>query len=142
MNDQTIAFLVKRRAELTGELNTLNERIQQVHADLASLDSVIHQLDPDYPLGTIRPKYRRAPTVAEHGSLSRAVLDHLRRAGEPLHSNEIAKRIMVERGLRDGDRALARAMGKRVGMALRYQRTNGIVREAGQEGTKVLWELA
>ena len=142
MNATTIAFLVNRRAEMTGEMDTLNGRIQQMHADLASLDSVIHQLDPEYPLGAIRPKYRRAETPAEHGAMSRAVLDHLRRAGEPLHANELAKRIMAERGMHAGDRALARAMVKRVGMALRYQRTNGIVREVGQDGARVLWEVA
>lgn len=142
MADTVLSALVKRRAEVLGEMDIMQGRIQQAHADLASLDSVIHQIDPEYPLGTIRPKYRRAQTTAEQGSLSRAVLDNLRRAGQPLSSVELAKRIMAERGLHAGDRALTRAMGKRVGMALRYQRTNGMVREAGQDGSRVLWEVS
>lgn len=142
MTDPTIAALVKRRAEMTGKLDRMQRDLQQLHADLASMDAVIHQLDPDYPLGAIRPKYRRAPTAGEFGSISRTVLDHLRRAGEPLAAPEIARRIVAERGLNAGDRALARAMAKRVGMALRYQRTNGLVREAPGDGRYARWEVA
>lgn len=52
---------------------------------------------------------------------------------------DIADRIMAMRGLNAGDRSLRRNMVKRVGMALRYQRTNGIVREANGPGQCVLW---
>ena len=34
-----------------------------------------------------------------------------------------------------------RQMNKRVDMALRYQRTNGMVREGVGDGTGVVWEI-
>ena len=34
-----------------------------------------------------------------------------------------------------------RQMNKRADMALRYQRTNGMVREAAGNGTGVVWEI-
>jgi len=49
-------------------------------------------------------------------------------------------RIIAERGLNVGDRGIRRNMVKRVGMALRYQRTNGMVREAAVEGSEAVWE--
>jgi hypothetical protein len=66
--------------------------------------------------------------------MSRTVLDHLSRAKEPLSIKEIAARIIAERGLNTGDPAVRRAMNKRVDMALRYQRTNRMVRELALDG--------
>jgi hypothetical protein len=102
---------------------------------------VIRQFDPEYPLATIRPKYRRAPDSAEYGAMSRTVPDILRRLARPATAPEIAEQIIAQRGLDAKDRALRRNMVKRVGMALRYQRTNGIVQELGAEGVEVLWEV-
>lgn len=111
-----------------------------MHADLASLDSVIKQIDPDYQLDAIRPRYRRTPTAGEFDSISRTVLDHLRRAGKPLSAKELGGRIIAERGLNTADPKLRRQMNKRVDMALRYQRTNGMVREVAEAGA-VAWEI-
>lgn len=135
MTDPVLAALVTRRAELTGSIHKTQSELQQMHADLASLDAVIRQIDPDYKVDTIRPRYRRAPQAGEFGSISRTVLDHLRRAGKPLSAKNLAGRIIAERGLNTGDPKLRRQMNKRVDMALRYQRTNGMVREVALEGT-------
>lgn len=142
MNQQTIASLVERRRELAGEMHTLQTRLHQIHSDLAALDDVIKQFDPEYQLETIRPKYRRAATPAETASISRAVLDTLRRSGEPMSAKAVAAAIMAERGLSMDDRALVRSMGKRVDMALRYQRTNGMVAEVGGCATQLGWQLS
>jgi hypothetical protein len=142
VTSSVVAALVQRRAELAGRIETMQGELQQLHADLACLDAVIRQFDPERDVGAIRPKYRRAPTAAEFGSISRTVLDVLRRAGEPLSAAAIADRIIAERGLNAGDRALVRSMGKRVAMALRYQRTNGMVEEAEVEGRLGMWEIA
>lgn len=141
MTDPVLAALVTRRAELTGRIHTAQGALQQMHADLASLDAVIHQIDPEYRVDTIRPRYRRAPAAGEFGSISRTVLDHLRRAGKPLSAKDLAGRIIAERGLNTGDPKLRRAMNKRVDMALRYQRTNGMVRETQGERSAVEWEI-
>jgi hypothetical protein len=142
VTDHVLAALVRRRAELSGRMKTVQGELQQMHADLASLDAVIRQLDPEYKLETIRPKYQRAAPGAEFGSISRTVLDVLRRSLAPMAAKDIAAQIIEQRGLNMGDRALARNMAKRVDMALRYQRTNGMVRETEGPGTGVVWEIS
>lgn len=141
MTDHTVVALVARRAELAGEMHTLQNRLNQIHADLSSLDDVIKQFDPDYQLATIRPRYRKQVTPGEVASISRAVLDTLRRAGEAMTAKAVAQAIMTERGLNITDRALVRSMAKRVDMALRYQRTNGMVGETMHENAGVMWLL-
>jgi hypothetical protein len=63
------------------------------------------------------------------------------RAGEPMTVKGIAETIMTERGLDKADRVLCRSMHKRVDMALRYQRTNGMVGEVEGDGVAVVWAL-
>lgn len=141
MTDSVLNALVLRRAELLGRINSAQAAIQQMHADMAALDSVIQQIDPDYRLDVIRPRYQRTPTPAEFGSISRTVLDVLRRAHEPQTAKGMAEQIIAERGLNTADPKLRRQMAKRVDMALRYQRTNGMVREVATDGA-VGWEIA
>jgi hypothetical protein len=141
MTDSVLNALVARRADLTGRIHTTQGELQQMHADLSSLDAVIRQIDPEYKIDAIRPRYRRTPSAGEFGSISRTVLDHLRRAGKPQSAKDLAGRIIAERGLNTGDPKLRRQMAKRVDMALRYQRTNGMVREAPGEGATVVWAI-
>lgn len=142
MTDHVLVALVKRRGEMAGTMHRLQGELHQLHADLAALDAVIKQIDPEYELATIRPRYRKAPSPAEFGAIGRAVLDTLRRASEPLSAAEIAAKIIEERGLDANDRALRRSMNKRVDMALRYQRTNGMVREAAGGNATVVWAIS
>lgn len=114
--------------------------VQQIHADLASLDAVISQFDPDYPVGNIRPRYTRAPATAEFGAMSRTVLDLLRKAGAPL-TGSLRTASSRSAGLNAGDRDLRRNMVKRVGMALCYQRTKGMVAKVVADGVKAAWEI-
>lgn len=141
MTDHVLSGLVQRRAEMAGRITGLQTELHQLQADLACLDAVIRQFDPEYEIAAIRPKYRKAPTPGEFGAMGRTVLDILRRVARPVSTPEIAKQMIAERGLDPTDRAMRRNMVKRVGMALRYQRTNGVVREAGAEGADILWEL-
>ena len=122
MADSVIPALVARRAELAGDLHKAQALVHQLHADLASLDAVIKQFDPEYNVGAIRPKYRRQSSPAEFGAMGRTVLDTLRRATAPLSAKDIAGQIIAERGLDATDR--------------------GLVREAAGEGGAVGWELA
>jgi hypothetical protein len=140
MTDSILNALVLRRSDMMGRINKAQADIQQMHADLAALDSVIQQIDPEYRLEVIRPRYQRAPTPAEFGSISRTVLDVLRRAQGPQSARTMAEQIIAERGLNTADPKLRRQMAKRVDMALRYQRTNGMVREEALDGV-VGWAI-
>ncbi len=64
MTDYVLACLTKRRADLTGEADTLRARLAQISVDVGHLDAVIRQFDPNYDLATIRPKRSRGPNVA------------------------------------------------------------------------------
>ena len=60
--------------------------------------------------------------------MTRTVLSILRQAVEPMTTRDIALEMLVTRALNTEDQKLLALMVKRVGVALRLQRNNGIVR--------------
>lgn len=143
MTDYVLTGLVKRRAELTGEIEAIHERLKKMLADLESLDATILQFDPSHTVEAIRPRALRPPKDwSNRGQMSRIVLSILRQAAEPMTSRDIALELLVARALDKRDRKLLGLMTKRVGVALRTQRENGTVRSDQGPGQFVLWEIA
>lgn len=142
MTDTVLAGLAKRRAELAGEAETLRARLAQIATDMSHLDAVIRQFDPDYDLGSIRPKRPRVEDAAGRGDMSRFLMKVLREATEPVATHEVVRRLMTERGQDTEDRRLVKLTMKRVGMAFSRQKAAGTVRAIQGAGPVTLWEVA
>ena len=141
MTDYVLSGLAKRRAELAGEAETLRARLAQIATDTGHLDAVIRQFDPDYDLGSIRPKRPRVQDAAGRGDMSRFIMKVLREATEPVATHEVVRRLMTERGQDAGDRRLVKNTMKRVGMAFSRQKAAGTVRAIQGAGPVTLWEV-
>jgi len=137
-----IAALVKRRSDLTGEIEHSQRRTRTLLEDLEHLDATIRQFDPDYKLEDIRPKGFRPPSDwASRGEVSRTVLGMLRQASEPMTTRDIALAIMKRRGLNTADDKMVRKMTKRAGVALRAQRNNGLISSQNGTGLYMMWTM-
>jgi hypothetical protein len=89
-----ISALRNKRAELSGELIAAEKRILQLRDDIASLDRTIRVFDPTAEPHTILPILRRKkPTLIPRGQCSRAVLDMVRLADNPMTAREIAVQL-------------------------------------------------
>lgn len=120
MNEFVLAGLVKRRAQLAGDIEAAHASLRKMVTDLESLDTTILQFDPSYRVEFIKAKAFRPPKDwSNRGEMSRIVLSILRQAAEPLTSRNIALEMLVERALDKNDQRLLRLMSKRVGGALR-----------------------
>jgi hypothetical protein len=73
--------------------------------------------------------------------MTHAVLSILRQAVEPMTTWDIDLEMLVTRTLNSKDQKLLALMVKRVGVALRLQRNNGIVRSANGPGQYMLWQI-
>jgi hypothetical protein len=143
MTDYVLVGLTKRRAELAGKIEATHDDLRKMLEDLESLDATIIQFDPDFKVETIRPKAFRPPKDwANRGQMSRVVLSILRQATEPMSSRDIALEMLVTRALDKSDQRLMRLMTKRVGVALRIQRDNGLVEAEQGPGQFVLWKVS
>jgi len=143
MTDYVLTGLVKRRAQLTGDIERTHDALRKMVADLESLDATIRQFDPSHNVEAIRPKAFRPPKDwANRGEMSRIILSILRLASEPMTTRDIAVELLVTRALDRADVRLLRLMTKRVGVALRGQKDGGTVRVLPGPGQMVLWEVA
>lgn len=143
MTDYMVTGLVKRRAELAGEIKATHEALRRMVADLETLDGTLRIVAPDVEVEAIRPKQFRPPDDwAQRGQMSRLVLSILRQSREMLTTREIAAQMLLERAMGADDVKLLRTMTRRVASALREQRERGTVRSEQGPGQYGLWEIA
>ena len=143
MTDYVLTGLVKRRANIAGEIERTHDQLRQLLADLEHIDATILQFDPSHQVEAIKPKAFRPPKDwANRGQMSRIILSILRQAAEPLTTRDIALELLVSRALDKDDQRLLRLMTKRVGVALRMQRDKGAVRSDQGPGQYQIWEIA
>jgi hypothetical protein len=143
MTDYMVTGLVKRRAEIAGELRSAHDRVSKLVQDLAAIDAALAVVAPDMEVEAIRPKLFRPPDDwASRGQMGRLVLSILRQARDPLTTRELAAQMILERGLDAGDRKLLPLMVRRVGAALRHQREKGLVVSSEGPGNYQLWTIS
>src|ERR1700704_4708582 len=100
MNEFVLNGLVKRRAELAGDIENTPEALRKMVLDLESLDATIVQFDPDFQVETIKPKAFRPPRDwSNRGQMFRIILSVLRPASDPLTTRDIALQLLIERAL-------------------------------------------
>ncbi|MET4118883.1 hypothetical protein ABIB85_005512 [Bradyrhizobium sp. JR1.5] len=100
MIEIVLSGLMKRRAELAGDIERTHEALRKMVLDLESLDATIVQFDSDFQVETIKPKAFRPPKDwSNRGQMSRIVLSILRQAAEPLTSCDITLELLVGAGL-------------------------------------------
>lgn len=136
-----VTALVKKRGEISGEIETLHDRIAQLIQDLEGIDRSLQVFAPHIETQTIAPRFRPPENWSKRGEMTRLVLGILRLAKEPLTTRDVAAQLIAERGLDANEPRLLRLMSKRVGVALRRQREGGVVRATPGPGQYMLWEL-
>lgn len=129
-----ITGLVKRRAELAGEMQRTQEALAQMVRDMETLDNAIRLVAPELDIPAIAPRFVKPPADwSRRGEMSRMVLGILRLSQKPLTSREVAGRLIVERGLTATPQLLNK-MTRRVSGCLREQRDKGRVENAPARG--------
>ncbi|HJS84680.1 MAG TPA: hypothetical protein VJ779_04415 [Acetobacteraceae bacterium] len=141
-NEHTISGLIRKRAEIAGQLEAARTRVRQLVTDLDSLDATIRLFAPDIDLEEIRPKPVPPRHTAFHREVSKIIRDVLRETGTALTPRDIALRVMAGRGLNVSDPRLAWTVQKRVGASLRNLRARGgSVRSEQGVGRNLAWRL-
>jgi hypothetical protein len=134
-----ISALRNKRAELSGELIAAEKRILQLRDDVANLDRTIRAFDPTAEPHTIQPILRRRKsTLIPRGQCSRAVLDMLRHADDPMTAREIATQLAARYRLNTYDTDAMNALIGKLRNTLARQ--TALVSEL--RGDAKVWKLA
>jgi hypothetical protein len=141
MADIALNALIRKRAELAGELERSETTVRQLQIDLAHIDAAIRLFGPDTDVSAIKPKGLPPMMATPKGKLGAIVFGLLRTAKRPCESSELAKHVMVERGIDVTKPKLVKLMESRVCSALRYYRAKKLVRTIKTPGEFIRWEI-
>lgn len=127
--EHTINGLLKKRAELFGEAETIRDRLAAIKNDIGALDRVLSSLGYEGDLDAAMPRQKRE-VLFGRGELSKAIMAELRHSPGPLSSRDIAREVVAMRGEDARDRRYLSDLTKRVSKALRSLRNDGFVRSS------------
>jgi hypothetical protein len=140
-NENVLSGLIRKRSEITSQVEALQIQLRQLIMDADNLDGAIRLFDPGIDLSDIRPRSVPRQHVAFEGEVKRTTLDVLRETGLALTIKDIALRIMAERKMNHSDARLLRVVEKKVGACLRKLRRQGIVQSERERGSYLRWKL-
>ena len=137
-----VSALVNKRAEIAGMIARTEQQLGQFRADLVHLDATIRLFAPGMEPKTIPAKrIRQSDLWFEQGELSRRVLDALRRAGEPIRAPDLARAVMIDKGLDPADRPSFVRVQWKVRDTLNRLNKRGLLASDGA-GHGVLWRIS
>lgn len=144
-NDNLVAGLLRKRAELAGLIQGKQIELRQLVIDIDNVDATLRIFRPDIDLEVVKPKPLPPRHTAFKGEMAMLVLGALRQTGAALSTKDITHRVMSDRGLNTADLRLVQTISKRVGACLKHYRNNGLLvsREvSGKRGRFMMWEVA
>jgi hypothetical protein len=129
-NQHTINALIRKRAEIAGQIENLQGQLKKAVVDLDNVEATLRLFAPQIDMVQIGA--RRVPTAhhAFRGEVSRIVLEALRDASGPLTTTELT-RAGYERPRASADDGAA---GRRVPQSL-------AVRSMPTSGPVLAWEV-
>lgn len=139
-NQYALAALRERRAELSGEIRQLEQRLRSLRTSLTHLDGALAMMAPGFDPSTIKAKrpYKRVKLFGQ-GKLNGHILDALRRGARAMTTAEVTD--AVAEAVNFGPDA-AQGLKSRVRANLLYlTKVRGLVAKDGDRETAV-WGLA
>ena len=137
----TISGLLRKRADMMGQVQALREELAVVGNDIEALDRVLVSLGYDEPLDGMRSRSNRVVFFARH-ELRRFLVSELRAAkGQPVSARDMAEKIIGLEGKDACDRRLRNDMVKRVGKSFKLLRQQGVAASRGK-ASQLVWMLA
>jgi hypothetical protein len=134
-----ISALRKKRAELAGEVVTVQLRLGKLRDDLDAIDRTLRVFDPRQHPEKIRPVVKRkGDRMFGYGECTRAILNALRDAPGPMSAEQVAERVALDCQIATEAPDVAATMRWRVKAALTKLGKRGIV---SGEGKPARWAV-
>ena len=138
-NEHVLSGLIRKRAEIAGELEAAQARVRHLIIDVDNVDATIRLFAPDIDLAEIKPKPFAATS---RGVPGRDDPDHLGRAAGHWAGAHDAGYCAPGHGGAEpepGRSRLMRTIQKRAGAALRHLRGRRTVRSESGRGSNLKW---
>ncbi|MCT7570142.1 hypothetical protein [Aliarcobacter butzleri] len=136
-----ISALVKKRAELRGDIIHYKQLIATLDKDLQTIDATIKIFDVDYDISSIKPVIKSRNRFFNNGEAKVLVLEVLKNSEVPISTDKISEIIAVNRNLSFENKADKSNFQKSILLALNTCLSNGIVEKVSKDGLSIVWKI-
>lgn len=117
-NSPVYHALMRRRSEIAGTINNLEEKASVCRGELKHIDATLGIMGYDVPNLKFRAKTTGTAGLFHRGEIVRLVLQSLREAGKPLQVTQIAELIAKEKEWDLDDKRFITALADKVGKGM------------------------
>jgi hypothetical protein len=136
-----ISALVKKRAELRGDIIHYKQLIATLDKDLQTIDATIKIFDVDYDISSIKPVRKGRNRFFNNGEAKVLVLEVLKNSNLPLSTDKIADIIAIKRNLSFENKADKSNFQKSILLALNTCLLNNLVEKVSKDGLSIIWKI-
>lgn len=136
-----ISALVKKRAELRGDIIHYKQLIATLDKDLQTIDATIKIFDVDYDISSIKPVIKSRNRFFNNGEAKVLVLEVLKNSSLPLSTDKISDIIVTNKNLSFENKTDKSNFQKSVLLALNTCLSNNIVEKVSKDGLSIVWKI-
>ena len=136
-----ISALVKKRAELRGDIIHYKQLIATLDKDLQTIDATIKIFDVDYDISSIKPVIKSRNRFFNNGEAKVLVLEVLRNSEVPISTDKIADIIAIKRNLTFENKTDKSNFQKSILLALNTCLLNNLVEKVSKDGLTIIWKI-
>ncbi len=136
-----ISALVKKRAELRGDIIHYKQLIATLDKDLQTIDATIKIFDVDYDISSIKPVIKSRNRFFNNGEAKILVLEVLKSSEVPISTDKISDIIATNKNLSFENKADKSNFQKSILLALNTCLSNDIVEKISKDGLSIVWKI-
>jgi len=140
-DSHVISALVKKRAELRGDIIHYKQLIATLDKDLQTIDATIKIFDVDYDISSIKPVIKARNRFFNNGEAKVLVLEVLKNSNLPLSTDKISEIIATNRNLAFENKTDKSNFQKSILLALNTCLLNDLVEKVSKNGLSIIWKI-
>ena len=140
-DSHVISALVKKRAELRGDIIHYKQLIATLDKDLQTIDATIKIFDVDYDISSIKPVIKSRNRFFNNGEAKVLVLEVLKNSEVPISTDKIADIIAIKRNLSFENKTDKSNFQKSILLALNTCLSNNLVEKVSKDGLSIVWNI-
>ena len=142
MADTHIIFeLVKKIAELRGDIIHYKQLIATLDKDLQTIDATIKIFDVDYDISSIKPVIKSRNRFFNNGEAKVLVLEVLKNSSLPISTDKISEIIATNKNLSFENKTDKSNFQKSILLALNTCLSNNLVEKVSKDGLSIVWKI-
>ena len=136
-----ISALVKKRAELRGDIIHYRQLISLLDKDLAIVDAAIKIFDVDYDISSIKPVIKDRNRFFNHGEAKVLILEVLKSNKSPLSTDKLSEIIATNKNLSFENKTDKSNFQKSILLALNTCVSNNLIEKVSKNGLSIVWKI-